>query len=286
MAGIPVRRTIDSLKTLYQVERFTDIFVEGVTDSIIVEEFLENKGLSCQVIICDDVDFSDFSGIGGNRGRLAHLAKIFEAADLASPIVVVDRDLHDYSSAERVSGSVVITEFTSLDISNLSLKYLASCFRSETKKSAHKRDIRHIIEVSRFLMAIRLKNQSISASMPDLKEKYFNGGSSNVSFDIKKYLSAIDAINKSPGLWTSFEGDIRAMAASLPADHRKSVIIHDLSSAFRVVMSFSDAAFGRRDGLLERLALLTFSHADGFSAEEFEQILRRTTNDAKQDATA
>jgi len=118
-----LRKKHHEILALYTLEKsIKDIYVEGNTDRVFIENYLKNKKCNRKVIPIEVIDFSELPlevmeglDINSNRNKLVVMSKLFNEKLTSSNVrCIIDKDFDDY--VESINNSKLLkTDFSCLE---------------------------------------------------------------------------------------------------------------------------------------------------------------------------
>ncbi|TWR25118.1 hypothetical protein FPZ43_16720 [Mucilaginibacter pallidiroseus] len=121
-----LQRTLDEIILLYQLEPNTkDIFVEGISDKLILERFIEKNGLDdIKVLQVHEINFSSLYTQNpkiksNNRAKLIELNTLLESnfsEKLIGISIIIDRDFDEVLNRLPLGRYLYVTDYNSLEL--------------------------------------------------------------------------------------------------------------------------------------------------------------------------
>lgn len=118
-----LKKNINEIIALYSLEKsLNDIYVEGVSDKVFLDNFLKNKNCNRKVVIIDIVDFKELPkdyfedlDMTSNRNKALILSKLLnETIPTTNVRCIVDKDFEDF--IRSISNPLLmLTDFSCLE---------------------------------------------------------------------------------------------------------------------------------------------------------------------------
>ncbi len=244
-----LQRSIDELLLLYKLEPKTkDIFVEGISDKLVLQRFVEKNNLpDVKIIEVHEIDFKalykDFSDIkSNNRAKLIALNKTLEETfvePLDGVSIIIDRDFDEILDSMLTGEYILYTDYNSLelylynshtiDIFYNNILHTFPINGDETLKRLNP------VLIDKFLVRLTLNKDSIVSSekfTPFEKTVLIDKPGCSVSFvaydHIKKVLNNTRKMAELPEYQSYFED----LKVNLPLEVKKAIRGHDFINLF------------------------------------------------------
>jgi hypothetical protein len=283
------RRSIEELVNLYRLEpTLRDIFVEGSSDRLLAEWFLQENNARAATV--KEVDFIEIpanlvaaAGLeNNNRGRLVALARELErelGTEGVSVTCLVDSDFDRVLAYANECTLVLRTDFTSVEM----YFYEPRCIHKFLQLVVHGfpksavRVLAELQEVLQDLFLIRIASHMLGWGLGLTQfEKLCTLTDAGIDFDRAEYTRRVLVANQRAAQLEQFTFQIEACRQLLTPDRRNQMHGHD----FVALLAWYVRSHGKRRvsrEIIERSLPACTESAWLSDHEMFKELLRRAT---------
>lgn len=238
------KRRVNEVIALYELEpNLNDIYVEGITDKLVVERFLQKYRISdVNVIMVEDIEFSAMYDehpdiICNNKRKLVVFCKLLGMAfqnALEGIAVIVDRDFDEIKGALQNNHYIHYTDYNSLELYLFDENVLNIFYRNILKNfpynGKYTLDIIGPILIEKFLirLVLEINGPFPKEKITDLyKSISVDKNTGVIKFDPEHHLDKILNNIKKTKDKADFIGQIEEFRKKLSAEKRRNIRGHD-----------------------------------------------------------
>ncbi len=234
------KRNIDEIIAIYSLEsELLDIYVEGLTDKFVIENYLEYKNINKSVIEICDIDLSSLNeryadlDFHSNKDKLIALSRILDENSIGSDIkCVVDRDFDGILVELEINDYLVYTDFSCIESYLLSPKHIDKLLRVGIRNFPHQSEyvLTEISSVLCGLFIIRMINKQFgfNFSLPQKKSHFvIDKKTGKCTFNFDNYLELYINVNKIRDRKKEILDFLEIISAKTPNDIRFKMNGHD-----------------------------------------------------------
>lgn len=181
-----IKRNIDEILAIYQLEpEMQDIYVEGITDKLIIENFFEHANCEKKVYEIDNLDFSEIDSqiygldLRSNKNKLITFAYILSKENISNKIkCLIDRDFDGILNDLYVDSHLLYTDFSCMESYFLEISHMNKFFKIGIRTFPIQNIsfiLKTISEVLSIMFRLRLVNKyfNFNCALPKI-EKHLN----------------------------------------------------------------------------------------------------------------
>lgn len=234
------KRKFEELIAIYTFENeLGDIYVEGPTDKLVIENFLEYKRLNTNVIEINTIDFTDiqqkFNDLDyrSNKDKLIALSRVINQINTKCNIkCIVDRDFDGIINPLEKNKILYYTDYSCIESYFLSKKHIEKLLKIGIRNFPHSSEI-IIGEISKVLTAMFIlryvnKHFNLDNKLPKLDNcMVINKKTGTCTFSLESYIITYINTNKLKSKSNDILIFIEKLKKLIPNDVRYSINGHD-----------------------------------------------------------
>ena len=266
------KRTIDEIITLYNLEpEMRSIFVEGVSDKVLIEYYLVKNDIS-DVTIYEIDSYVDFSSLysekdflkRNNKKKLVELAKTFDSnfpEKLHFVLCIADKDFDEILEQKIQSQHLVYTDYNSLELYLFQVEVISKLYQivlhgfpiePEKTLSELKLPLKELF-LFRYAKEVLKLDDDFEMLSKNIFEKHFDVKSNgNIYFEKDTYIHKILVKNNLLKIKLDFLEKIEEGRKLLTGDFRNFIRGHDFVyllflqvDKFKRNLKFNEQSFER-----------------------------------------
>lgn len=291
-----LQRSIEELLTLYKLEPETrDIFVEGVTDKIVLERFIEKNQLpDVKVIEVHQIDFKTIYGEfpkikTNNKAKLIALNQKLEQRfnNKLSVTIIIDIDFDEILQTKNSGQYLVYTDFNSLELylynSHTLDIFYKTILRSFPINGSDTIKLFNPILTDKFVIRVAINKDGVVPSAkftPFEKTIVVNKKDITISFSASDHIRKIvNNIRRMPELETFIEC-FQDVKSTISAESAKTIRGHDFINLFFQFINSIKNDIGLTVETLERCLFQCIDYSKLKDQPMFQLIINKYSSPA------
>ncbi len=237
---LDVKRTLNEVIAIYTFEKdIIDVYVEGITDKFIIDNYFEYINCNKSVTEIDDIDFSteqeNFPNLDlkSNKNKLIALSMLLTNNNIDSKIkCIIDRDFDGILTPVQKDSHILYTDYSCMESYLCCQNYIGKILKIGIRNFPHNTDlvIEEVSKVVSILFIIRIINEKFrfGISCPKIESHISvdkKTGICNISFE--KYIEKYITTNKLSRQKEEIIAFAQEVIKNLPADMRFNMNGHD-----------------------------------------------------------
>lgn len=276
---LDLKRKLDEIIAIYQFEsELCDIYVEGITDKDIIDNYCEYKNLKRTVIEIDTIDlyetqsrFVDLN-LRSNQDKLKALSRVLAENSLQSKIIcIVDRDFDGVLTPLEENDFIHYTDYSCIESYLLCNKFIEKLIRPSILniRIPAKTIISEIGKALNGLYILRMINKkfNFNFTLPRIESNLLINKSTGVcGFDFNNYLEKYINTNNLKVQKDNIQKFIDNTSSSLNRDIRFNMNGHDFTEIlFLYINKIKNPTNFRQENFKDALFLaLQPDYLDGY----------------------
>lgn len=237
---LDIKRNIDEIIAIYTLEKdIVDIYVEGITDKLIIENYFEYVKCDKSVKEVNDIDFLSVKeqfmdlDLKSNKNKLIALSILLTQNNISLNVkCLIDRDFDGILTEIQNDPHILYTDYSCMESYLCSINHIGKILKLGIRNFPHNTElvIKEVSKVAYIFFIVRLINEyfQFKCSYPKVENSLQvdkKTGICNISID--NYLDNFIAINKLFKHKPEILDFLKEITNKLPAEMRFNMNGHD-----------------------------------------------------------
>jgi hypothetical protein len=237
---LDIKRKPEEIIAMYSIDNeLFDVYVEGPTDKLIIENYLEYKKLNKTVIEIDTIDFLETQiefndlQLKSNKDKLIALSRILSQNKINAKIkCIVDRDFDGIFNSLETNSFLFYTDYACIESYLLCKKHLKKIFEIGIRNFPHQiekilKEISKVLFGLFILRLVKIKFE-LDCKIPKINNIIIvNKGTGICNFNLNQFIEIYINTNRLTHLREDIHSYIRSASKLFPKDIRYCMNGHD-----------------------------------------------------------